>query len=717
MKTYLLIVRNALYVSSMQHNLIPPFIMREAGLVVNDVPRIHCGDEVTRESHSIISRRDNIRIPLRLKGVFSYFASRKLTSDELENCEEMETLCLTPNSRRWNPHCDSYANNDDSFLDFRGELQYPLPKKRRLINEDEVEDEAEISSFRIMDDQWENAIDAAIAASDIDFIKRDDPSMSEDDLKQDDDPIRAHVADLSGIFDPTIFQNALNDRLGDSKLAMAAGCTMAHNPQDDLDCELFEDISIAATHAAIPKGVSKEMLTKVWGISEDEARRTLEVTTQLNKQDADSKLSRKFSTNDKMLRLRRINSFFFSDTFFVTKKAESIRGYTCMQLFVSDKGFVKVYGMSSVSQFPDALRLFVKEVGAPNAFVVDPHRAQTSKDVRSFCHKIGSTLRVLEESTQHANRAELYIGLLKESIRNDLRQSHSPLRLWCYCAERRASIFNLTAKNLFQLQGQNPHLATFGEMGDISNLCNFSWYEWCYFRQGNAAFPLNTKVLGRCLGPTKNEGNEMCQWVLQINGQIVPRRTIRRLTPGELSISNETEVQKRAVFDKAIQEKLGDSFTLRPLDNSVKLASSNPQDGDDLVAYYDDEETPAALPEADLVDATGKPINQQSVSDLLINAEVLLPQGEDMQMAKVVRRAVDEDGKLIGTFNDNPVLNSMIYDLEFPDGAIKQYAANVIAENILMQVDSNGNDSHVMDGIIGHKKDKSAVTMDNAFVV
>ncbi|KAL7531098.1 hypothetical protein ACHAXR_003843 [Thalassiosira sp. AJA248-18] len=34
-----------------------------------------------------------------------------------------------------------------------------------------------------------------------------------------------------------------------------------------------------------------------------------------------------------------------------------------------------------------------------------------------------------------------------------------------------------------------------------------------------------------------------------------------------------------------------------------------------------------------------------------------------------------------------------------------------------MQVDSNGNDSHVMDGIIGHKKDKSAVTMDNAFVV
>ena len=46
MKTYILIMRNALYIPTMKHNLIPPFIMREAGLVVNDVPRIHCGEGV-----------------------------------------------------------------------------------------------------------------------------------------------------------------------------------------------------------------------------------------------------------------------------------------------------------------------------------------------------------------------------------------------------------------------------------------------------------------------------------------------------------------------------------------------------------------------------------------------------------------------------------------------------------------------------------------------
>ena len=41
MTTYILAVKNALHVLSMEHNLVPPFILREAGLVVNDVPNIH----------------------------------------------------------------------------------------------------------------------------------------------------------------------------------------------------------------------------------------------------------------------------------------------------------------------------------------------------------------------------------------------------------------------------------------------------------------------------------------------------------------------------------------------------------------------------------------------------------------------------------------------------------------------------------------------------
>ena len=182
-----------------------------------------------------------------------------------------------------------------------------------------------------------------------------------------------------------------------------------------------------------------------------------------------------------MLRYRRIKSQFFTDEVIVTAKVKSTRGYTHMQIFVSDKGYVKVYPMKSLTEYPSALRQFAKEVGAPYILVADPHKSHASKEVMDFCNKIGTTLRLLEQKTQWVNRAELYVGLTKEAVRKDIRLMGSPLVLWDYAAERRSDIISLTARDLFQLQGSNPHTATFCEEGDISNLCQFGWYEWVFF--------------------------------------------------------------------------------------------------------------------------------------------------------------------------------------------------------------------------------------------
>ena len=271
----------------------------------------------------------------------------------------------------------------------------------------------------------------------------------------------------------------------------------------------------------------------------------------------------------------------------------------------------------------------------------------------------------------------------------------------------------LTANNLFQLQGQNPYMATLGEMGDISNLCQFGWYEWVYFRQNTARFPYQKEELGRCLGPTKNEGNEMCQWILQKNGQVVPRRTLRRLRAEELSITNEVEIERRAAFDADIKRLLGDSIS-----NPPQEIEADPMDPHHTFDDNTDDEEAFAniLPEADAVDSTGKPINQQSVADLLINAEVLLPQGESQQMAKVIRRSIGPDGKIVGAFDENPILNTLVYDVEFPDGAVKQYAANVIAENVLNQVDSMGYHTQALDRIVLHERMGNAVSKKDSHI-
>jgi hypothetical protein len=117
----------------------------------------------------------------------------------------------------------------------------------------------------------------------------------------------------------------------------------------------------------------------------------------------------------------------------------------------------------------------------------------------------------------------------------------------------------------------------------------------------------------------------MAQWILKENGKVVPRRTLRRLTPDELSPSNEVESEKRSQFNVAIQSVLGDSVTIPkvlPLDNDATKAFDELWD---LDPYEDDNEVLPFIPDADLKDSAGKPFDVHSVADALINAEVMLP--------------------------------------------------------------------------------------------
>ena len=87
---------------------------------------------------------------------------------------------------------------------------------------------------------------------------------------------------------------------------------------------------------------------------------------------------------------------------------------------------------------------------------------------------------------------------------------------------------------------------------------------------------------------------------------------------------------------------------------------------------YESESDPSTtVPEADLIYAAGNHLNQQSVTDFLIDSEISLPKGGKLSMGKVIRRSVDEHGKLIGNYDDNPLLNSHMYEVEFSDGEIK----------------------------------------------
>ena len=61
-----------------------------------------------------------------------------------------------------------------------------------------------------------------------------------------------------------------------------------------------------------------------------------------------------------------------------------------MQIFVSDKGYVFIATMKSVSEFPKALKMFAEEVVVLESIISDSHKFHKLKEVRQFCHKIGN---------------------------------------------------------------------------------------------------------------------------------------------------------------------------------------------------------------------------------------------------------------------------------------------------------------------------------------
>ena len=88
-----------------------------------------------------------------------------------------------------------------------------------------------------------------------------------------------------------------------------------------------------------------------------------------------------------------------------------------------------------------------------------------------------------------------------------------------------------------------------------------------------------------------------------------------------------------------------------------------------------------------------------------------------MLTGTVKQRKIDELGVPTGHRNNNPILDTRMYLVEFPDGAELEYTANTIAENMWAQCDIDGNQWLLMEAIVDHRSDKTAVRKQDAMIV
>ena len=451
------------------------------------------------------------------------------------------------------------------------------------------------------------------------------------------------------------------------------------------------------------KKIGPKQLSQNWGISLETAQRTYDATTQkairtLTK----DHLSRRYRTNDRQLCYWRFSHKMYTDTL-EAKVRSWHRKNKYAQVFGTRFGWTRVYPMRNKSDAHEELSLMAQRDGVLFAIVMDDSKEQMLGPFRRKAKEMDCHVLQTEPHSPWQNAAELVICELKRSSGRKALRKRSPATLWDHCIELESILRSNTATYHPELNGQVPETIMKGQTADISNLAEYEWYDWVVYWKKTADYPEFKECYGRWLGPAIDIGYSMTAKILQENGHVIYTGTHRPLTQEERDSHSEQRIQDD--IDRNINNRLGGPVTdamLAEADIEAETPTFEP--------YEDDSDGPHGYT-PDIDDVTPE------AADNYVGASVLLPIEGDQRSGKVTRCARDRDGNLVGVSSRVPILDTRLYEVEFPDGRTAEFSANAIAEHIYAQCDPDGNQYLLLDAIVDHKKDSNAVLHADRYII
>ena len=97
--------------------------------------------------------------------------------------------------------------------------------------------------------------------------------------------------------------------------------------------------------------------------------------------------------------------------------------------------------------------------------------------------------------------------------------------------------------------------------------------------------------------------------------------------------------------------------------------------------------------------------------------ELAIPrEGGETTFAHVTKRLKDVNGFPIGTSHENPILGTIVYEVEYAEGHKASMSDNSIAINLFAQVDAEGNHHVLFDEISDHRTDGKEIKQQDAFI-
>jgi hypothetical protein len=498
--------------------------------------------------------------------------------------------------------------------------------------------------------------------------------------------------------------------------AIASMKTVVQEESSHIETPLTRDESIDPGTADLPvmntfqssdrhSDVTPNDLSERWGISIATATKTLKKTTQRFLRSAVLPLARRYRA-DRVFTRKTLAGDWSTDT--MDGRCKSLEGNRYAQVFANKAYFSRIYPMDSKSKAGDALRLFCQEFGVPEKLTFDGSKEQTGKGTE-FMRQIRThdiSYHVSEPDLHNQNPVEGVVREIRRKWYRIMIRKRVPEAMWDYGMKWVTETSSLTHTSAGSLEGCIPLTQVTGDTADISEYLDFGFYDEVWYKDNAGSSPYEP---GRWLGVSHRTGRLMCYHILTHKGTVVSRSTVQRVTNLEKTTASVKDTFQK--FDENIRVKL------KTIDRGYIGDKPNPEDWADLMDEDEDfrEEFQNVYNNKDIPEADD--FTPEVLEDTYVNMEIALPRdGEGPEFARVTKRLRDANGIPIGTANDNPILDTRVYEVEYLDGHKASLAANTIAENMFAQVDEEGNRFVLMDSIADHRVDGHQLGQEEAFI-
>ena len=490
---------------------------------------------------------------------------------------------------------------------------------------------------------------------------------------------------------------------------ISSSLTSLNNIVRNLYDQELEDIPRARTYVSNERHnkITADRLSDIFCIGLERAKQTLQVTRQRGTRSAILPIGRRYRA-DLMYDVKRLNGKFATDTLW--GKVNSIRNNKASQIYSHKCGFKAVYHMKTANNenVGQSLKDFIFDYGSPSHLTYDGAAVQVGSKTlfQETVRKADIKCHVSGPRRPNENPAESAIRDVKSRWYRLQAKKKVPDRLWDFGISYICETGNVIATGSRYAKGRTPIEIITGETPDISEYLDFGFYDWVTFRS-NAG--LGKAELGRWIGVSHRVGQLMSYWILPSSGIPISCTTVQRLT--ELEKKTDEWKSKMEQYDHEVISKVENArnaiipeSTINDISNQYLLDLEKEDE-----EFY--EQFNKAIDDLSLKHADDAYSKEFGVEDSYLGMKLGLPKGPDNELlhAKVKRRAVDVEGRPLGVANNNPILDTRQYEVEFLDGQVEILTANLIAENIIAQADNEGHYHLALDEIEDHRVLEDAI--------